>query len=450
MRYLCIVPYEYTTITMMYRNSPVGIYKVATKLRREGHTVELFNMYPLYRPRRHMEFKPDGMYFKGIPVSQFVGFKKCGNFKNEKLCREFHRLGLPLSELAKKLEEFKPDKIFIGNTFTFLWRAVYEIVAECKKIMPKVPVKVGGLYAILCPEHAKASGADEVMTPKEKTASDNFIKIDVDLFGDNMPERIFLGTSVGCPNNCSYCAVHIVEGCTKVNTNPDEVVNELKYYKSMGITRFIFLDANILYGYKKHFEVILDKIIHEDLNIELYSYGGVEARLLTDDIAEKMVKAGFRSVNIPIESASDIIIKEWKRKCFVAHWEQAMKIAKKHFKRLRSFLIIGAPNQTTRDIGETIDLIKSYGAEAVTLPYTPIPGTPDYEKYKHIDLEDLNPALYPCAHEKMKAQDLEKFYSANRNVEFCLRDWDDVQQKIPPPAKRMFESGPAVKLKKEG
>jgi len=397
-----------------------------------------------------MEFKPDGMYFKGIPVSQFVGFKKCGNFDNEKLCREFHRLGLPLSELAKKLEEFQPDKIFIGNTFTFLWRAVYEIVAECKRIMPKVPVKVGGLYAMLCPEHAKASGADEVMTPEEKTASDNFIKIDVDLFGDNMPERIFLGTSVGCPNNCSYCAVHIVEGCTKVNTNPDEVVDELKYYKSMGITRFIFLDANILYGYKKHFEVILDKVIQEDLNIELYSYGGVEARLLTDDIAVKMVEAGFQSVNIPIESASDIIIKEWKRKCFVAHWEQAMKIAKKHFKRLRSFLIIGAPNQTTRDIGETIDLIKSYGAEAVTLPYTPIPGTPDYEKYKHIDLEDLNPALYPCAHEKMKAEDLEKFYSANRNVEFCLRDWDDVQQKIPPPIKTIIESGPAVKLKKEG
>lgn len=444
MRYLCIVPYEYTTITMMYRNSPVGIYKVATKLRRDGHTVELFNMYPLYRPRKHMEFREDGMYFKGIPVSQFAGFKKCGNFENENLCREFHRLGLPLSELEKKLNEFRPDKIFIGNTFTFLWRAVYEIVAECKRVMPKVPVKVGGLYAILCPEHARASGADEVMTPEEKTVSDNFIKIDVDFFGDNMPERIFLGTSVGCPNNCSYCAVHIVEGCTKVNTNPDEVVNELKYYKSMGITKFIFLDANILYGYKKHFEIILDKVIRENLNIELYSYGGVEARLLTDEIAGKMVEAGFKSVNIPIESASDIIIKEWKRNCFVAHWERAMMVAKRHFKRLRSFLIIGAPNQTTADIGMTIDLIKSYGAEAVTLPYTPIPGTPDYERFKHIDLEDLNPAFYPCAHEKMKAEDLEKFYSENRNVNFCLRDWDDVKQKIPPPVKRIFESGPAV------
>jgi MoaA/NifB/PqqE/SkfB family radical SAM enzyme len=434
---------------MMYRNSPVGIYKVATKLRREGHTVELFNMYPLYRPRKYMEFKENGMYFKGILASQFVGYKKCGNFDNEKLCREFHRLGLPLSELAKKLDEFQPDKIFIGNTFTFLWRAVYEIVAECKRIMPKVPVKVGGLYAILCPEHARASGADEVMTKKEKRVSDNFIKIDVDLFGDNMPERIFLGTSVGCPNNCSYCAVHIVEGCTKVNTNPDEVVNELKYYKSMGITKFIFLDANILYGYKKHFEIILDKVIREKLNIELFSYGGVEARLLTDEIAAKMVEAGFRSVNIPIESASDIIIKEWRRHCFVAHWEQAMKIAKKHFKRLRSFLIIGAPNQTTKDIGETIDLIKSYGAEAVTLPYTPIPGTPDYEKYKHIDLEDLNPALYPCAHEKMRAEDLEKFYAANRNVNYCLRGWNEVKREMAPSEKRMVESSPVIIKKKE-
>jgi len=447
MKCLCIVPYEYTTITMMYRNSPVGIYKVATKLRREGHTVELFNMYPLYRPRKFMEMKPEGMYFKGIPVSQFVGYKKCGNFENEKLCREFHRLGLPISELTKKLEEFQPDRIFIGNTFTFLWRAVYEIVAECKRVMPKVPVKVGGLYAILCPQHAKTSGADEIMTLEEKTAADNFIKIDVDLFGDNLPERIFLGTSVGCPNHCTYCAVHIVEGCTKVNTNPDEVVSELKYYKSMGITKFIFLDANILYGYENHFKIILDKVIQENLNLGLYSYGGVEARLLTDDIAEKMVKAGFHSVNIPIESASDIIIKEWKRNCFVADWERAMNVAKRHFQRLRSFLIIGAPNQATEDIKSTIDLIKSYGAEAVTLPYTPIPGTPDYEQYKHIDLEDLNPEFYPCAHEKMRAADLEKFYSENRNVRVCLRNWNDVQQKIPPPTKTIFESGAAVKTK---
>jgi len=433
----------------MYRNSPVGIYKVATKLRREGHTVELFNMYPLYRPRKFMEMKPEGMYFKGIPVSQFVGYKKCGNFENEKLCREFHRLGLPISELTKKLEEFQPDRIFIGNTFTFLWRAVYEIVAECKRVMPKVPVKVGGLYvyAILCPQHAKTSGADEIMTLEEKTAADNFIKIDVDLFGDNLPERIFLGTSVGCPNHCTYCAVHIVEGCTKVNTNPDEVVSELKYYKSMGITKFIFLDANILYGYENHFKIILDKVIQENLNLGLYSYGGVEARLLTDDIAEKMVKAGFHSVNIPIESASDIIIKEWKRNCFVADWERAMNVAKRHFQRLRSFLIIGAPNQATEDIKSTIDLIKSYGAEAVTLPYTPIPGTPDYEQYKHIDLEDLNPEFYPCAHEKMRAADLEKFYSENRNVRVCLRNWNDVQQKIPPPTKTIFESGAAVKTK---
>jgi hypothetical protein len=47
----------------------------------------------------------------------------------------------------------------------------------------------------------------------------------------------------------------------------------------------------------------------------------------------------------------------------------------------------------------------------------------------------------------MKAADLEKFYSENRNVRFCLRNWEDVQQKIPPPTKTIFESGPAVKTK---
>jgi hypothetical protein len=83
------------------------------------------------------------------------------------------------------------------------------------------------------------------------------------------------------------------------------------------------------------------------------------------------------------------------------------------------------------------------------LPYTPIPGTPDYEKYKHIDLEDLNPALYPCAHEKMRAEDLEKFYAANRNVNYCLRGWNEVKREMAPSEKRMVESSPVIIKKKE-
>jgi len=50
--------------------------------------------------------------------------------------------------------------------------------------------------------------------------------------------------------------------------------------------------------------------------------------------------------------------------------------------------------------------------------------------------------------EKMKAEDLEKFYSANRNVNYCLRDWDDVQKQMAPSEKTFIESSPAI-LKKE-
>jgi len=44
---------------------------------------------------------------------------------------------------------------------------------------------------------------------------------------------------------------------------------------------------------------------------------------------------------------------------------------------------------------------------------------------------------------------LEKFYSVNRNVNYCLRDWDEVQSEKAPSEKRMLESSPAIIKKKE-
>jgi radical SAM superfamily enzyme YgiQ (UPF0313 family) len=431
----------------MYRNSPIGIFKAATQLREQGHEVELFNMYPMYRPRRHLEYTDGNILWKGIPILDFVGYKKCGNYAEEGLSRRFSRIGLPLSELTKKLEEFQPDEIYVGNTFTFLWRSVYEIIAHCKSVYPKGKVVLGGIYPTLCPEHAAKSGADKVVTKSEKAITDSFYHIDADFFSDDMPDRIFLGTSVGCPKQCSYCAIKFIEGCQKVNATPDDIIKEMKYFLGRGVNNFIFLDANVLLGFENHFKIILQRIIDEKLKVKLTNYGGVDAALVNDENIDLMVKAGFTSINLPIEDANDVVLEGWNRRTDAATWLRAVDITKKYIDRVRTFMMIGAPNQTMKGILDTYQYVIDNGVEPYVLPFTPIPKTPMYENYKDMDMEDLNPALYPCAHSNMKVKDLAKLFGQSRLVPF-----DDLytEQQIIADIKPMggyVESGPPIPIK---
>ncbi len=145
MHFLLIQPKYYS------RYPPIGLLKISTFLKNQGHSVE---------------------YIKGM-------------------------------EKPKK----RPEEIYITSLFTFAWKVVHKTIKYYKIFYPEVKITLGGLYTSLMPNHAKRSLADEIYTGLLKESEE--LMPDYGLVPEWNGSIIF--SSRGCIRKCGYCAVPILE-----------------------------------------------------------------------------------------------------------------------------------------------------------------------------------------------------------------------------------------------
>jgi len=71
----------------------------------------------------------------------------------------------------------KPDAVFVTSMMTYWYPGVFETIDTIRRVIPKVPVVLGGNYATLCCDHAtKHSGADIVVKGDGESALPKVLK----------------------------------------------------------------------------------------------------------------------------------------------------------------------------------------------------------------------------------------------------------------------------------
>ena len=78
--------------------------------------------------------------------------------------RRYHRFGLPRSIFQNWLADKAPfDFALIQTTMTYWYPGVKEVIDDIRQFSPSTKIVLGGVYATICPEHAKSLGADLVI-----------------------------------------------------------------------------------------------------------------------------------------------------------------------------------------------------------------------------------------------------------------------------------------------
>jgi len=190
------------------------------------------------------------------------------------------------TELVRKgrLPRKKPSKIYITSLFTWAWKPVWESVKKYKAWFPNEEVVIGGLYASLLPEHAKASGADNIHIGLHAEAEAEMP--DYELVPDWNASIIF--ASRGCINKCPNCVVPRLEG---------NICLEKKSIKNLihpTHNKLIFFDNNILA--MKYCDDIFDEIISLGMPVDFNQ--GLDARLLDDSAANQIGKMKISLVRL--------------------------------------------------------------------------------------------------------------------------------------------------------
>ena len=179
--------------------------------------------------------------------------------------------------------------------------------------------------------------------------------------------------SRGCPYTCNYCP-YLVNSRYRVRT-PENIVGEIENLAGRyGIRGISFRDPNLTYS-KDRARALAELMLSRSLNVRW----GMEARTdrLDPELITLLHRAGLRSVEVGIESASEETLRANLRKATPrTHQERVIEHCHKLGIRVIANYTLGLPNDTVGGILDTIRYAKKLNTFAIQFTVTtPYPGT---------------------------------------------------------------------------
>jgi len=287
-----------------------------------------------------------------------------------------------------------PDLVYVTSMFTYWYKNVWAAVGHYKKLYPKAHVMLGGIYASLCPEHAKGSGADAVIVGQHPLAKD--YAPDPTLVPEPT-DYAYMMTSFGCNRACTYCATHLLYGQGIRQTPAEQFMEEVRFLRSNGIYKMWIGDDNLLYNHENHIDILCEKLARLNPRMEIHITGGMSALDFTQTTANLMRKAGFKEISFALESTDPEVLKQMGRAANV-HYDdlsKALVYAENAGFRLidtNVYFIIGLPYQSKQSMLDTLLFLMGKTVWAHPQRLTPIPGTVDFKRMnlEGVDLADLH------------------------------------------------------------
>jgi hypothetical protein len=423
-RVLCIHPWIVDFAAYNTWIEPLGLLTVAAVLREAGHRVTLIDCLD----RHHPAVASLPALASRSPRNAYG----CGPFLKVKLPkppvlahvpRRWGRYGLPTEVFEAELEaQPRPDAVLVTCSMTYWYPGAFEAVRRAKARWPTVPVALGGAYATLCTEHARAhAGTDAVLPgPGERavpgwidamTGSSSLSLHEADVLPAHDLRRpqgyITVETARGCPFSCPYCAARLLCPGGWQPRDPLHVVAEIAWCaRDLGALDVAFCDDALLVDADRHIVPLLEAVIAQRLPVRFHAPNGLHARYLDRPLARLMRRAGFATVRLGLETADPLQQAHDGAKVdddAFAHAAEALYAAGFSTREVGAYVLIARPGQQVRDVEATVAFAHHLGVPVYPAQFSPIPGTPEGEAAVAAgclpaDADPLlhNNSIYPC------------------------------------------------------
>jgi radical SAM superfamily enzyme YgiQ (UPF0313 family) len=414
---LLINPWIYDFAAYDFFARPLGLLYLAGWLRAQGYGVHFLDC--LGAPHARTGPFGTGRYPKEImpPPPALAG-----------ITRRYGRYGISETDFRERLDRVPtPAAILVTSLMTYWYPGVAAAIRLAQERFPDVPVILGGIYATLCPEHARQhSGADWVVTgPGEAAISavlaeaaglvppgpmvDDQDDLDarpypaLDLL--EYPSFIPILTSRGCPLDCTYCASRQLQPVYR-RRQPLAAAAELIYWQDrLGLADAAFYDDALLLGASDHLLVLLEELVRSGRAFRFHTPNGLHARLITREVAGWLKRANFATLRLGVETTAlgearlDAKLQAGELEAALAHLKEAGFAPA----QLGVYLLIGLPDQAQAEVTASILRVKELGATPILAQYSPIPGTALWPEALATSRFDLtadplfhNNSLFPC------------------------------------------------------
>jgi len=427
-RILLINPWIHDVAAYDLWLKPLGLLVIAGMLRQHGIEARMVDCLDCAQPAQRA-LRPRA------PVRKSDG---SGHFHKTKIeCPEalrqfglpFRRYGIEPQALRKAIaDQPRPDAVFVTSMMTYWYSGVTETIAHVRDCLPGVPVFLGGVYASLCPEHARAhSTADRVFTgafSPAKLEDMGFTPGPSAATGPAMPDCGLLATfgsipvltSRGCPNRCPYCAAHMLYPGFE-QYGPQPVLDYIKHWHTRtGARDFAFYDDALLVDAGRRFIPLARGLISMGLPLRLHVPNGLHVRYINEEIARLLKAAGFVTLRLGFESADARMQEDLGGKTSSGDLLRAGRaLLQAGFTReqVGVYILAGLPGQEASQVAASIRFVHDSGLRPFVSEYSPIPGTAMWDSSvtaSPFPLRDEplfhNNSLLPCRWESCTPEDI--------------------------------------------
>jgi radical SAM superfamily enzyme YgiQ (UPF0313 family) len=164
-------------------------------------------------------------------------------------------------------------------------------------------------------------------------------------------------TKRGCPLACLYCNYPVMEGHALRRRSAVDVVDEIeRVISAVGPRTFEFTDSTFNVP-ESHAISICQEIIRRNLRVNL-SAVGVNPMCVSKKLFELMKEAGFISLVITPDSASDTMLRNLRKGFGVEQIRATAELAKEMGIRSTWFFLLGGPGETRESVEETVSFVE--------------------------------------------------------------------------------------------
>lgn len=420
---------------------PLGVLLLAAVLRDHGMGVSYIDCLDRFHPKAPPQ-DPSARHGRG-PYHKTRIAKPSVFFD---IPRNFSRYGIDPEWFSADMAAIPPpDLILVTSIMTYWYPGVQETIQALRARFPEVPVILGGVYATLCTDHAAMhAGADRVVAGDGirpmfawieaftgYRAGLRFDPEDLDAYPypaldlQRAIGYVPLLTSRGCPFFCAYCASRYLEPRRRVR-RPQQVTREIRFwYDTFGVTDFVFYDDALLVQPERHIVPILKGVVDSGITVRFHTPNAVHIREITGPLAELMLRSGFETLRLGLETTSFDSRTALDRKVDEAQFRSAVACllgAGFEKRQLGAYLLAGLPGQPVADVERSILAVKESGITPVIAHYTPIPHTLLWPLAVAASRYDIaadpvftNNAVFPCMSEGFSWETLTRLKNLARS-----------------------------------
>ena len=399
-RVLLINPWIYDFAAYCEWSEPLGLLSIAAVLQENGYEVALIDCLDRHHP--------------GLGTQPRQDAYGCGKFPKRivdkptvlsHVRRRYGRYGLPLDIFEAELRsQPRPNAILVTSGMTYWYLGPFEAIKRARVRFPDVPVVLGGAYATLCYDHARAnSGADYVISGEGElqvlqlldclTGNSSDCSL-VPMRLDSLPAPLHelrrnqgyvaIETSRGCPFRCTYCASALLHPNGLRRKDPRRVADEIEYcYHELGVRDFAFYDDALLVDADRHVHVILDDVLQRGLDCRFHSPNGLHIRYIDERLATKMCDAGFKTIRLGLETSSAAEQLRTGAKATneaFAGAVRSLRMAGFQAGQITAYILMGLPGQSVAEVMQSVAFVHSCGIPVNITLYSLIPGTVEWKR----------------------------------------------------------------------